>query len=137
MLYCVLEQMLKIQCGLWYPVTGVDPKSIVCEFFRHGQCAKGFKCKFSHDLSVERKGEKIDIYSDQRDGDAGVFHQPMYINPYSKGNLSFRGANVHMHIPHFLVNLAETMDDWDQEKLEKVVESKGMEYSNNKPTEIV
>jgi hypothetical protein len=42
-----------------------------------------------------------------------------------------------MHIPHFLVNLAETMDDWDQEKLEKVVESKGMEYSNNKPTEIV
>jgi hypothetical protein len=29
------------------------------------------------------------------------------------------------------------MDDWDQEKLEKVVESKGMEYSNNKPTEIV
>jgi hypothetical protein len=93
--------MLKIQCGLWYPVTGVDPKSIVCEFFRHGQCAKGFKCKFSHDLSVERKGEKIDIYSDQRDGDA------------------------------------ETMDDWDQEKLEKVVESKGMEYSNNKPTEIV
>ncbi len=87
MLNCVLEQMLKIQCGLWYSVTGVDPKSIVCEFFRHGQCAKGFKCKFSHDLSVERKGEKIDIYSDQRDGDAGVFHQAMYINPYSKGNL--------------------------------------------------
>lgn len=46
---------------------GVDPKSVVCEFFRHGQCAKGFKCKYSHDLSVERKGEKIDIYSDQRD----------------------------------------------------------------------
>ncbi len=87
MLNCVLEQMLKIQCGLWYSVTGVDPKSIVCEFFRHGQCAKGFKCKFSHDLSVERKGEKIDIYSDQRDGDAGVFHQAMYINPYSKGYL--------------------------------------------------
>jgi hypothetical protein len=40
---------------------------VVCEFFRHGQCAKGFKCKYSHDLSVERKGEKIDIYSDQRD----------------------------------------------------------------------
>lgn len=45
----------------------MDPKSVVCEFFRHGQCAKGFKCKYSHDLSVERKGEKIDIYSDQRD----------------------------------------------------------------------
>ncbi|CAI5932978.1 unnamed protein product [Closterium sp. NIES-65] len=55
---------------------GVDPKSIVCEFFRHGQCSKGFKCKFSHDLSVERKGEKIDLYSDQRDeegkGEAGL-----------------------------------------------------------------
>lgn len=50
-------------------MSGVDPKSIVCEFFRHGQCAKGFKCKYSHDLSVERKGEKIDIYSDQRDTD--------------------------------------------------------------------
>eukprot|EP00775_Hariotina_reticulata_P008380 gene8380-8564_t len=34
---------------------GVDPKSVVCEFFRHGQCTKGFKCKFSHDLGVERK----------------------------------------------------------------------------------
>lgn len=44
---------------------GVDPKSILCEFFRHGQCAKGFKCKFSHDLNVERKGGKIDIFSDR------------------------------------------------------------------------
>jgi hypothetical protein len=44
---------------------GVDPKSIVCEFFRHGKCQKGFKCKYSHDLSVERKTSKIDIYSDR------------------------------------------------------------------------
>lgn len=48
---------------------GVDPKSIVCEFFKAGQCTKGFKCKFSHDLNVQRKGEKIDIYSDKRDTD--------------------------------------------------------------------
>ena len=47
---------------------GVDPKSILCEFFKVGQCQKGFKCKFSHDLNVQRKGEKIDIYSDKRDG---------------------------------------------------------------------
>lgn len=47
--------------------SGVDPKSIVCEYYRRGQCAKGFKCKFSHDLSVERKGEKIDLYSDRRE----------------------------------------------------------------------
>jgi hypothetical protein len=46
---------------------GVDPKSVVCEFFRHGQCTKGFKCKFSHDLNVERKSAKIDLFTDQRD----------------------------------------------------------------------
>ena len=46
---------------------GVDPKSIVCEYYRRGQCVKGFKCKFSHDLSVERKSQKIDLYSDRRD----------------------------------------------------------------------
>ncbi|KAL3586056.1 hypothetical protein D5086_012923 [Populus alba] len=81
------------------PKYRVDPKSILCEFFKVGQCAKGFKCKFSHDLNVQRKGEKIDIYSDKRD--------------------------------------QETMEDWDQETLEKVVESKGKEYQQNKPTDIV
>ncbi|OMO73469.1 Zinc finger, CCCH-type [Corchorus olitorius] len=78
---------------------GVDPKSILCEFYKVGQCAKGFKCKFSHDLNVQRKGEKIDIYSDKRD--------------------------------------EETMEDWDQETLEKVVQSKTKEYNQNKPTDIV
>eukprot|EP00878_Enallax_costatus_P018995 GHUV01020024.1.p1 GENE.GHUV01020024.1~~GHUV01020024.1.p1 ORF type:complete len:266 (+),score=98.21 GHUV01020024.1:279-1076(+) len=48
---------------------GVDPKSVVCEFFRHGQCTKGFKCKYSHDLGVERKTAKIDLFTDQRDLD--------------------------------------------------------------------
>lgn len=81
---------------------GVDPKSIVCEYFRRGQCAKGFKCKFSHDLNVERKGEKIDLYSDQRDGEE------------------------------------DTMEDWDQDKLEQVVATKGNEYKNeNRATHIV
>lgn len=51
----------------WVLSIGVDPKSIVCEFYKAGQCQKGFKCKFSHDLNVQRKGEKIDIYSDKRD----------------------------------------------------------------------
>lgn len=44
---------------------GVDPKSVVCEHWRHGQCTKGFKCKYSHDLSVERKTAKIDLFSDR------------------------------------------------------------------------
>ena len=46
---------------------GVDPKSIVCEHFRAGQCSKGFKCKYSHDLNVERKGGKAGIYGDEED----------------------------------------------------------------------
>lgn len=53
--------------GFWQSLVGADPKSILCEYFKVGQCAKGFKCKFSHDLNVQRKGEKIDIYSDKRD----------------------------------------------------------------------
>ncbi|KAK4750223.1 hypothetical protein SAY87_027672 [Trapa incisa] len=94
-----LNDLFKIAVTQPKVPVGVDPKSILCEFFKVGQCAKGFKCKFSHDLNVQRKGEKIDIYSDKRD--------------------------------------QETMEDWDQETLEKVVEAKNKEYNQNKPTEIV
>ncbi|XP_072975965.1 zinc finger CCCH domain-containing protein 11 [Typha angustifolia] len=94
-----LNDLFKIAVSQPKVPVGVDPKSILCEFFKVGQCTKGFKCKFSHDLNVQRKGEKIDIYSDKRD--------------------------------------QETMEDWDQETLEKVVESKKNEYNQNKPTEIV
>lgn len=48
---------------------GTDPKSVVCAFFKAGQCGKGDKCKFSHDLSVERKVEKRSLYVDMRDAD--------------------------------------------------------------------
>ncbi|KAG0587314.1 hypothetical protein KC19_2G155200 [Ceratodon purpureus] len=98
-----LNELLKVAISQPKVPLGVEPKCLVCGFFRHGQCAKGFKCKYSHDLRVERKGEKIDIYSDQRDDD-------------------------------------ETMDEWDQETLEKAVAAKANEYNNNnnkKPTEIV
>eukprot|EP00250_Pteridium_aquilinum_P007414 c17136_g1_i1 orf=95-1183(+) len=93
-----LNELFKVAISQPKVPVGVDPKSILCEFFRRGQCAKGFKCKYSHDLNVERKGEKIDLYSDKRD---------------------------------------ETMEDWDQDTLEQVVQSKVAEYSQNKPTEIV
>jgi hypothetical protein len=46
---------------------GVDPKSVLCSFFKAGACSKGDKCKFSHDMSVERKSAKIDLYSDARE----------------------------------------------------------------------
>jgi hypothetical protein len=49
---------------------GVDPKTVLCIFYKQGNCEKGKKCKFSHDLAVERKGEKKNLYQDTRDGDA-------------------------------------------------------------------
>ncbi|BAT95829.1 hypothetical protein LR48_Vigan347s002600 [Vigna angularis] len=94
-----LNDLFKIAVTQPKVPVGVDPKSIVCEFYKVGQCAKGFKCKFSHDLNVQRKGEKIDIYSDKRD--------------------------------------QETMEDWDQETLEKAVESNKSYYNQNKATDIV
>ncbi|KAL2554696.1 Zinc finger CCCH domain-containing protein 21 [Forsythia ovata] len=98
-----LSELFKVAVSQPKVPLGVDPKSILCEFFKVGQCAKGFKCKFSHDLNVQRKGEKIDIYSDQRDEEEEK----------------------------------ETMEDWDQEMLEKVIQSKSQEYNKNKPTDIV
>ena len=50
---------------------GVDPKTVLCEFFRHGQCTKGFKCKFSHDPAVERKTQKADLFTDRRGREGG------------------------------------------------------------------
>jgi len=69
----------------------VDPKSLLCDFFKAGTFTKGSKCKFSHDLAVERKAAKIDIYTDTRDEDKTL----------------------------------DTMDKWDQAKLEQVVSTKG------------
>lgn len=70
----LLEQ--KELAALFRPVqtqkiqAGTDPKSVVCVFFKQGQCTKGEKCKFSHDLTVERKQEKRSLYVDMRDCDA-------------------------------------------------------------------
>jgi len=46
-----------------------DPKSVLCAFFKQGQCSKGDRCKFSHDLALERKAEKRSVYCDMRDED--------------------------------------------------------------------
>lgn len=85
---------------------GVDPKTILCQFFKTSTCLKGSKCKFSHDLDVERRTKKIDMYSDSRPA------------------------------PGKDAKDTETMADWDQDKLESVINRKALE-NDNKPTDIV
>ena len=68
---------------------GVDPKTVMCGYFKAGQCTKGDKCKFSHDPNIERKSAKINLYSDAREEKE-----------------------------------KDTMDTWDQSKLEQVVVNK-------------
>ncbi|KAL5525514.1 hypothetical protein ACEPAG_6850 [Sanghuangporus baumii] len=46
---------------------GVDPKTVLCAFYKAGHCDKGNKCKFSHDLNVGRKVEKKNLYEDARE----------------------------------------------------------------------
>jgi hypothetical protein len=74
---------------------GVDPKTILCQFFKKGHCDKGRKCKFSHDLAVERKTEKRSLYTDNRDKEEEE-------EAKKKDNFA----------------------DWDEEKLNKVILSK-------------
>jgi len=75
---------------------GVDPKTIVCQFFKKGHCDKGRKCKFSHDLDAARKQEKRNLYTDTRDGEE------------AEGDEKKK----------------DDMADWDEEKLRQVVMSK-------------
>ena len=40
---------------------------MLCAFFKAGHCEKGKRCKFSHDLELDGKAAKIDLYTDPRD----------------------------------------------------------------------
>ncbi|XP_053482073.1 zinc finger CCCH domain-containing protein 15 [Ictalurus furcatus] len=83
---------------------GVDPKSVLCAFFKQGQCTKGDKCKFSHDLSLDRKCEKRSVYVDVREEELEK----------------------------------DTMENWDEKKLEEVVNKKHGEAEKKKAkTQIV
>jgi len=83
---------------------GVDPKTVLCQFFKKGQCEKGKKCKFSHDLNIERKGAKRDLYQDTREEEEAKRKEELQ---------------------------KDNMDDWDEEKLRKVVLSR---HGNPKTT---
>lgn len=70
------EKRKKEEAALLKPVQtqkvpfGVDPKTVLCAFFKVGQCEKGVKCKFSHDMNVGRKVEKKNLYEDAREDKA-------------------------------------------------------------------
>ncbi|CAG5157057.1 uncharacterized protein ALTATR162_LOCUS4850 [Alternaria atra] len=104
------EQARKETAELFKPVQvqkvpfGTDPKTVLCQFFKKGNCEKGKKCKFSHDLNIERKTEKRSLYTDTRDEDKEAEEER---------------------------RKKDNMDDWDEDKLRQVVLSK---HGNPKTT---
>lgn len=62
-----LEDMMNKPAQIQKIPFGVDPKTVVCIFWKKGNCEKGRKCKFAHDLAVERKTEKKNLYTDARE----------------------------------------------------------------------
>jgi hypothetical protein len=95
----------------------VDPKTILCVYYKAGHCDKGNKCKFSHDMNINRKVEKKDLYSDTREDkeNGTLFLIPSLDGDYRNGI-------------HFMLTIRfayiDTMDKWDEEKLRRVVTSK-------------
>ncbi|KAG2053320.1 hypothetical protein BDR06DRAFT_956626 [Suillus hirtellus] len=67
------EKRRKEEAAMFKPVQtqkvpfGVDPKTVLCAFYKAGNCEKGNKCKFSHDLNIGRKVEKKNLYEDNRE----------------------------------------------------------------------
>jgi len=110
------EQARKETMELFKPVQvqkvpfGVDPKTVLCQFFKQGHCDKGKKCKFSHDLDVERKTQKRSLYTDTREGDE------------NGDGANGEGADAEKK---------DSMADWDEAKLRSVVTSK---HGNPKTT---
>jgi len=106
------EKAAKEVADLFKPVQvqkvpfGVDPKTVLCQFFKKGHCDKGRKCKFSHDLDIERKQEKRSLYTDTREGE---------------GEGGGEGDE----------KKKDDMTEWDEEKLRSVVMSK---HGNPKTT---
>jgi hypothetical protein len=96
---------------------GVDPKTVLCDYFKAGRCEKGSKCKFSHDRDVGRKVEKRNLYGDSREDKlAGVFSLCWL--------LASRNTDCAPLVLTETWYVVDTMDKWDEEKLRSVILSK-------------
>lgn len=60
-----LASLMKSSMAIKQPPVpeGVDPKSVLCAFFKAGVCERGAKCKYGHDLTLARKSGKASIYA--------------------------------------------------------------------------
>lgn len=106
------EKRRKEEADLFKPVQqqkvpfGVDPKTVLCAFYKAGNCEKGTKCKFSHNRDVERKIDKKNLYEDARDDKA-------------------EGTSIILRYTRLYSGIVlDTMDKWDEAKLREVVTSK-------------
>ena len=80
---------------------GVNPKSVLCAYYKQGTCSKGDKCKFSHDLSLARKAATRNYYEEEKKEE-------------------------------------DRIEDWDDAKLQEVVEKKHGENDRKMPkTDII
>jgi hypothetical protein len=111
------EKRAKEEAALFKPVQvqkvpfGVDPKTVLCAFFKAGACDKGNKCKFSHDLDIGRRVEKRNLYEDDRDNE-------------EKMQGALRSSTMYVRYLTLLPIYTDTMENWDEEKLRSVVLSK-------------
>lgn len=93
---------------------GVDPKSVLCNYFKQGTCQKGFKCKFSHDLSIERKSEKRNIYEDTREKEEGMgdWDQETLEDAINKKHGSTNSNKTEIICKFFLDALEKSLYGW-------------------------
>lgn len=61
-----VEELLNKPAQVQKVPFGVDPKTVLCIFHKKGNCEKGKKCKFSHDMELDRKTDKRSLYTDTR-----------------------------------------------------------------------
>ncbi len=92
-------------------------------YFKQGLCTKGAKCKFSHDLAIERKAEKRSLYDDVRD------------NSNKENGLLLKKSRFRIVVIYLYL---DTMANWDDAQLAEVVEQRhGEENRKKNATQIV